>query len=189
MSFQAFVEPIAWQPDNGSAFASYTTAKQVISPQSTVQLPPNYLTLGKLLRVRVWGGISNIVTTPGTITFQVMLGSVVAWTSGAVQLNATAHVLLPFYLDLMLRVSAVGNSTSGKLRGGGSLTGIMFTLTAGQVDAPNTPPCLMVPATTPADGTGFDSTAALTLDFWAGFSISNAGNAIHVGNYLVEALN
>lgn len=188
-SLQAFIEPIAWQPAGGTLFNTYTTSKTVILPTALVQLPPNYLTLGKLLRIRVWGGISNIVTTPGTITFEVKIAGVVAWTSGAIQLNATPHTLLPFDLDILLRVNAVGSSTSANLMGGGKLTGLMFTKTAGQTDATNTEGTFSVPATTPTAGTGFDSTIANVLDFWTGFSISNAGNGIQVQNYLVEAIN
>ena len=44
---------------------------------------------------------------------------------------------------------------------------------------------LMAPNTAPAVGTGFDSTVANILDFWAGFSISNSGNNITVHQYKV----
>jgi hypothetical protein len=73
--------------------------------------------------------------------------------------------------------------------GGGILQGIHFTLTAGQTDAVNTAGAFAVPATAPAVGTGFDSTIANTMDFFVGFSISNAGNGVQVQQYIVEALN
>jgi len=46
-----------------------------------------------------------------------------------------------------------------------------------------------VPATAPAVGTGFDSTVANVLDFFAGFSISDAANTVKIEIFSVEALN
>jgi len=170
----------------GTAFNTFTTAKTVLPAGCLVTLEPNFWYVGRKAIVNVRGGLSNIVTTPGTITFQVMIGSIVVWTSGAVQLNATAHTLLPFWLRVDLTCRAVGATTTANLMGMGSLSGIMFTLTAAQVDAVNVPGMFPVPATAPAVGTGFDSTAAGTLDFWAGFSISNIGNSIQIQDYYVE---
>jgi hypothetical protein len=48
---------------------------------------------------------------------------------------------------------------------------------------------LQCPATAPAVGTGFDSTVANLLDFWAGFSISNAGNGVQIHQYVVSSDN
>ncbi len=172
----------------GTAFATYTTAKTVINPTELVTLPPNYLTIGSKYRVRVCGGLSNIVTTPGTVTFQIMMGTIVAWTSGAIQLNATAHTLLPFDLDVMLRVDSIGSGTAAKYLGMGKLMGVAFTRTAAQVDDANTPGEFATPATAPAVGTGFDSTIQNILDFWVGFSISNAGNCVQIYDYTIEQL-
>lgn len=142
-----------------------------------------------MVRVSAIGAISNIVTTPGTITFQSMLGANIAWSSGAIQLNATAHTTLPFWLEVMLTCQVEGNGTTAKLMGQGRLNGIMFTVTAAQTDAPNTPGGFMVPATAPAQGAGFDSTIANAMDFFAGFSISAAGNGIQIAQYAVQSLN
>lgn len=184
-----YVQPLAWARAVGTLFNTYTAAKTVINQTELVQLPPNYWTVGKCMRVTVRGALSNIVTTPGTCVFQVMMGTIVAWTSGNIQLNATAHVLLPFELVVDLRCDTIGTGTIAKLLGQGRLNGIHFTLTAAQVDAVNTPGSFMVPATAPAVGTGFDSTIANLLDFWVGFSISNVGNGVQVYQYMVEEMN
>ena len=189
MSLQTFQETLVSQQLAGTAFNTFTTAKTVIPPICLFQLPPNYLYIGKKFRTTVLGSISNIVTTPGTITFQINMGTVAAWSSGAIQLNATAHTTLPFRLVVEWTVRAIGNATSANIIGVGTVTGIMFTNTAGQTDSVNGIPSIVVPATAPAVGTGFDSTVAQTLDFFTGFSISNVGNQIQVQDYLVEALN
>lgn len=190
MPNQGFRQRIITQQASGTLLNTFTTAKSVLNSQAVAPLPAQFFSgAGVEMGIHVRGAISNIVTTPGTITFQVMLGSVIAWSSGAIQLNATAHTTLPFTLDLNLTCQVVGGSTTAKLLGIGVLTGVMFTKTAAQTDGANTETVITVPVTAPAQGTGFDSTAAQTLDFWAGFSISNAGNGIQIHQYSVDSEN
>lgn len=189
MGLQTWQETLTTQHAAGSSFGSFTAAKTVLNPQALTVLRAGFWVPGKRIRITVEGGIGSLVTTPGTVTFQVMNGAVIAWTSGAIQLNATAHTNLPFRLEINLTCRAEGNSANANLIGQGVLNGVMFTLTAGQTDAANTPGAFLVPATAPAVGTGFDSTTDQILDFFAGFSINNAANTIKVEQYTVEALN
>lgn len=189
MSLATYEETLVSQKIAGTLYNTYTTAKTVIPAQCLYQFPVNYFVEGKTFHITVIGGLSNIVTTPGTVTFSCMLGSVVVFTTGAIQLNATAHTLLPFWLEIYLTCRATGSSTSANLIGMGRLQGIAPTLTAGQVDEVNGGGVFSVPATAPAVGTGFDSSATQVLDFFAGFSISNAGNGVQVHQYVVESLN
>ena len=189
MSLQTFQETLVAQDSAGTLFNTYTTAKTVIPATSLVTLPANYFKVGKTLRLTVAGGISTLVTTPGTIVMQVKIGSVIAFTTGNIQLNATAHTTLPFWLEVLLTCRSTGASTSATTMGMGRLQGIMPTLTAAQVDAVNTGGIFSAPATAPAVGTGFDSTIANIVDFWTGFSISDAANGIQVQQYLLETLN
>lgn len=186
------------QQASGTLFNTYTTAKSVLNPQSLFDLWRNFFAIGTRLRVTVHMGISNIVTTPGTMAFQIQVGGVTAWTSGNVQLNATAHTTLPARLTVDLVCQSVGSGTSAKLLGFGTLWGTMFTKTIaatdnwGRVSAADnavSDVTYMVPQTAPAQGTGFDSTIANTLDFFVAFSISNAGNGVQVHMYDVEGLN
>jgi hypothetical protein len=192
MPSQGWNQTLVTQRTAGTLFNTYTTAKTVINQQDLVGFYANYFQLGAKLRVTAHMAVSSLVTTPGTITFQVMLGSVIAWTSGAIQLNATAHVLLPAKLVVDLTCQLTNRSVGGavaKLMGQGVLTGVMFTKTAAQIDGVNTETVINVPVTAPALGTAFDSTIAQTLDFWVGFSISDAANGVKVVQYDVEALN
>lgn len=192
MPDQRWSQMVASQSAAGATYASYTTAKTVINQQDLFDLYRGFFIPGRKIRVTVNMSISNIVTTPGTVTFQVMLGTIVVWSSGAVQLNATAHTLLPAKLVVDLSCQLVNTTVGGviaKLMGVGILTGVMFTKTAGQTDGANSETVMMVPVTSPALGTAFDSTLAQTLDFWTGFSISNAGNGIRVDQYDVEISN
>lgn len=192
MPQQAWNQAVVTQEAAGTLFNTYTTAKTVINQSNLLSLYPNFFKIGQKLRVTICGALSNIVTTPGTCVFQVMLGSIVVWTSGNIQLNATAHTTLPFKLTVDLTCQLANTGVGGaiaKLMGLGVLTGVMFTLTAAQTDAANVPGAFMVPATAPALGTAFDSTISQILDFWVGFSISNSGNGVRVDQYDVEILN
>lgn len=185
MSLQTWGELLVCQKEAGTSFGTYTTAKTVINPEDLFTFPAGFFTVKKELSIKVRGGIGTLVTTPGTITFQVMIGSVIAFTTGAIQLNATAHTNIPFSLDIDLTCRADGSGTSANLMGQGVLGGIMFTITAAQIDAVNDPGMFMVPATAPGVGTGFDSTISNILDFFVGFSISNAANTVKIEQYKV----
>jgi len=192
MPTQGWNQTFKTQRTAGVLFNTYTTAKTVINQQDLYGLYANYFELGSAFRITALFGLSNIVTTPGTVTFQIMLGSVVAWSSGAIQLNATAHTLAPCKLVVDLTCQLTNTTVGGavaKVMGQGVLTGNPFTKTAAQVDGVNSETVIMVPTTAPALGTAFDSTVSQILDFWVGFSISNSGNGIQMAQYTVEALN
>lgn len=195
---QTFIETLMNIGVAGTLLNTYTTAVSVIPAQALYTLPPNYLQIGKSFRVTVLGGLSNIVTTPGTTTMQINMGSIAAFSTGAIQLNATAHVVLPFRLEAYLTMRSVGTGTTATFMGQGVLTGVHFTVTIaatdawGRVsaaDAAVSHVVLNVPVAAPAVGAGFNSTIANILDFFLGFSISNVGNGVQVQQYFVEALN
>ena len=79
----------------GTLFASYTTAKTVLNADSLVTLPANWWYIGRMVRMSVSGGISNRVTGPDTTTFEFHMGSIAAFSSGAMNLTTTAHTTIP----------------------------------------------------------------------------------------------
>ena len=189
MPNQTWMQNVVSQRAAGTLYDAFTTAKTVINQQDLYPFYPNYWQTGMRMRVRAAMAISNIVTTPGTITFQIMFGSIVVWSSGAIQLNATAHTLLPALLEVELVCQRANTGAAGvvaKFMGVGRLTGVMFTKTAAQTDGANTETSIVVPVTAPALGTAFDGTISQNLDFWAGFSISNGANEIQMADYSVD---
>ena len=186
---QAWQQTLVTQQAAGTLFNTYTAAKTVINPQALLTLPAGFFNIGKMLRIFVAGAISNIVTTPGLMNFQVKIGAAIVFDTGNIQLNATAHTLLPFWLDLVLTCRAIGNGTNANLMGIGSCSGIMFTRTAAQIDDVQGCQTILVPQTAPAVGAGFDSTIANIVDFWCGFTINNAGNGVQIQQYKVVDLN
>jgi hypothetical protein len=187
-----FVNTVAWQKASGTLFNTYTTATRVIRDESIWSVSPNYMVPGRTLRARIFGGLSNIVTTPGLMNFQLRMGPVAtpiaAFDSGNFQLNATAHTTLPFFTDIIICSQVEGITTTAKWIGICDVSGIMFTRTAGQTDDAQGVQELIGPATAPAQGTGYDSTINNFCDLAAGFTISNAGNGIQIHKYTLEVL-
>ena len=184
-----FPRTVASQKAVGTLFNSYTTAKTVINAQALYTFQPNELELGQYIRVTANLAISNIVTSQRTFTFQVMMGAIVVWTSGAITTTTTAHTLIPAKLVVDLRLDSVGPGTTAKFLGMGQLSGQMWVVSGATADIVSTHPTLMVPFTAPAVGTGFDSTIPNSFDFFVGLSANEATTGVQVWEYLVEVLN
>jgi hypothetical protein len=172
----------------GTLFNTYTTAKSVLNVTELYTIPANFLQVGAKLRIKAWGGLSNIVTTPGTVTFQIMMGAIAVWTSGAIQMTTTANTLTPFRLETTIRLDSAGAGTAAKFIGEGFLSALNLSIGSG-ANPTVTDTAIVVPVGAPAVGTGFDSTISDILDFWVGFSISNAGNGVQIYDYTAELLN
>lgn len=188
MSLQSWQETLVALNAAGTALNTFTTAVTILPGQALITLPANYFQVGRALRITAAGSLSNIVTTPGTVHFQVKLGSVVAFTTGNLQLSTDAHTTLPFWLQVLLTCRAVGASTSANLMGQGVIFSQCLARTA-VADDTYSMATLLAPATAPAVGTGFDSTAANELNLFCGFSISDVGNQVQLQQYVVESLN
>lgn len=200
MPAQVWTQAVAAQEAAGTLFNTFTTAKTVINQSQLIDYARNYWKIGQKMRVTANMSISNVVTTPGTMVFQVMFGSIIVWSSGNIQLNATAHTTLPARLVVDLTLQLANTTVGGaiaKFMGVGMLNGVMFTRTIaatdnwGRVsaaDASVSDVTMLVPVTAPALGTAFDGTIAQTQDFFVGFSSSAAGNGVRMDQYEVELL-
>ena len=148
-------------------------------------LPAGVLQIGSVLRVTAKGRISNIVTTPGTLTLDVRFGSVIVFNGGAMQLNAVAKTNVSWIFDAMLTVRAIGSGTTANLLGIGQWTS--ESVVGSPLPSVGGSGTLLCPASAPAVGTGFDSTAAQLVDLFAAFSLT--GNSIACHEYGLELMN
>lgn len=196
MSLQTWEETLVSQYVDSPLQTTFTTAKSIFGVDGTDQsahckytLPANFWVPGKTMSVNLRGDMSNIVTSPGTVTFQFMLGAVIAWTSGAINFSTTAHTTLPFWLDIDLTCQVGGAGTQAKLMGQGQIQSQCISNTAAADSVASSLPSLLLPNTTPAQGTGFDATAAQKVDIFVGFSVSNAGNGVRSRQYRLRAMN
>lgn len=179
MSLQTWNEMLISAQVDGTAVTS-TPAASLLPAAAKFTLPANFFSVGKVLRLNATGRISNIVTTPGTLTLDVRLGSTVVFNGGAVQLNTTAKTNVGWRVIALLTCRAIG--TAGNLLGQADFTSESVTGSAAGVanDA-------MLPASAPAVGTNFDTTLAQIVDMFATFSLT--GNSIQLHQYTLEAMN
>jgi hypothetical protein len=187
MSAQTWQETLMSSTSQGALFNAFTTAKTVLPPGCLVSLPPNWWYVGRMVRVTVHIGVSNN-TSAQTMNFAVNMGAVAAATSGNFNLTTTAHTTIPAMLTCLMTCMTVGTSTNAALKCVWMAEGTMFANQASVADNGAGAGWAMS-AAIPANGTGFDSTAAQTLDFFAGISTNTTSVGLQVNQYIVESLN
>ena len=192
MSLQSWQETLVAAQGDGTALASSTTATSILPTAAQYTLPANYFSaIGKMIRITAAGRVSTVVTTPGTLTLDIRLGTlaspIVVFNGGAMNLNTTAQTNATWQFQAILTARALGSGTSANLLGTAwfssrAIIGSAAVAAGGDnID--------LLPDTAPAVGTGFDSTITNVLDFFAKWSVSNAANSIQVHQYFVESLN
>lgn len=162
---------------DGTALTASTTPTSILPANGKYTFVANEFQVGSVLRLKAHGRVSNIITTPGTLTLAVMGQSIITASSGAMALNIVAKTNVPWTLEWVLECRSTGSGTSATFMHQGmwaseSVIG-SATPAAGGV------PAHMLPNAAPAVGTGWDSSAAFTLDLFATWSLNNA-NSIQV---------
>jgi hypothetical protein len=170
----------------GTTATSLLGAATNVSAQARYTYATNQFYIGKTLRLSGVCRTSNIVTTPGTLTLDVRMGTTVIFNGGAMQLSTTAHTNLPLFFQILLTCRAVGPGTLTTFMGQGFAVSQCLSLTA-VADSTTTPATLLMPNTTPTVGTGIDNTASQAVDMFATFSLT--GNQTTLTTYVLEDLN
>ncbi len=172
---------------DGAALTNSTAPTSLLPGQAKYTLPANFLAIGSKLKFHATGRISTLTAAPGTLTLDIRFGSVIVATSPAFALNVTAQTNDTWVLDWQLSCRAIGGSTTANFMH----TGMWTTVAAigGIAAATGGTGSLLIPATAPAVGTGFDSTAAQQIDFFGTWSIADAANSIQVHQYEIISPN
>jgi hypothetical protein len=167
---------------DGTALTNTVTATSIIPAAAKFTLPANFLShIGRKLRVVANGRISTVVTTPGTLTFDIRLGAVTAAASSAMALSATAKTNVSWYLEWDLTVRAIGTTANLMHVGRWTSEAAGATTVAGEAKS------ILIPTSAPAVGANFDSTAAQQVDLRATWSVANAANSITLHQYELMA--
>ena len=180
---------LANQTATGTMVDTFTTAVTVTTAVAKKTLPGGFWYVGRVIRISALFAWKNVITAQPTFTFQVMLGptsNIIVWSSGAVTTTTSAHASLPAELIVWLKCVTVGTGTSATLQGIGKLTGQHFVVSGATADSVLTHSTLMLPLTTPAPGTGFNSTIDNILDLFVACQTSDANNGVQLFNYIVE---
>lgn len=185
MSLQSWQETLINSIVDGPTLTA-AAAASAIPTAAKITLPPGFWVIGRQLRITAHGRISCAVTTPGTARFDVRVGGVIAFDSLALNLNVVAKTNVGFALDLLLTCRAQGNGTSANLIGQGTFQS--EAVIGSPLPAVGGSGLVLLPVgSAPAVGTGFDSTAAQTLDLF--FTQTVATGSLTVHQYKVESLN
>lgn len=165
---------------------SNTTTETIVCPDFNI--PAYYLAPGRVLRITAAGLVSNVVTTPGTLTIRVRWGGVagtVLLASGAMALDTTARTSYPWWLQCVMICRTAG------------ATGTMMSF--GRLDTPDTVaataanllPQLMTSAGSPAANAAvtIDTTAAKLLSVTGQFSVATSPTNLTCQVRLLEVLN
>jgi len=92
-----------------------TVTETIICPDFTFAAGDNRIYQGAAFNLRAWFDVSNVVTTPGTLTLRLRWGGVagtVLASTGAVTLSSTARSNYAGSIDLDLIVRSIGSAGS-----------------------------------------------------------------------------
>lgn len=155
-------------------------AASCIPVASRLVLPNNYWTVGKQWRVKLAGRISCAVTTPGTAQFDLRTGpagTIVAFNSGALNLNVAGKTTVPFRFDLDIVCRSVGNAALTQLFGIGRF--VSEAVVGSALPSAGGNASLLCPVGAPVVGTGFDNTAANAVDLFFTQTVATGSMTVH----------
>lgn len=183
---QGYCGPLGTAQTDGSALANSSTATSLLAGQAKPTMGAGFIdVVGKAFRVKAFGRISTLATTPGTLTLDLRFGSVVVANSGAFVLSTTAKTNVSWQLEWDLIARSVGSGTAATLMHLGRFT----SEAAGATTVAGEAKCILLPVSAPAVGTGFDSTAAQQIDLFGTWQTANASNSITCHGIYYESLN
>lgn len=150
--------------------------------------PPNSIAIGTMLRIKAMGRVSSVVTTPGTMRFDIRLGGTVCFDTGAYALRTTAATTVPWWLEIILTCRAVGSGTSANFFGFGQLQA--ENLIGGVAASAGSNSSIISASASggdaaPAVGGGFDSTISNTFDMFFTQTVATGSMTVH--NFLMES--
>lgn len=183
MSLQGWQETLISASVDGTA-AQSAGAVSILAPAARFTLPANYMQVGKTLRARITGRMSN--SSGATLNLKINLGTVaspIVAFDGAANALTSAKANVTFNLECLMTCRAIGSATVANCITVGKLITESVGLTAGIASAQN------LPLTSPAVGSGFDSTITNVFDLTATWGASIASNSIQVHQFVLEALN
>lgn len=169
---------IAYSYTDGPTLSAAAAASCVPTYVPTT-LPAGYFQIGRMLRLRMAGRLSCVVTTPGTFRIDMRVGGVVAFDTLAIPLNIVAQTTVPWHLDVLMTCRAVGSGTSAQLLSQGVVASTAFLNVPAVATGPWSGVITVPYNVAPVVGTGFNSQAAATLDFFHTQTVATGQFILH----------
>lgn len=177
MPAQSYRSLIARADIDGTAVTA-TAEGSLLPGHAKVILPATLFdTIGKRFVLHAHGRISNIVTTPGTVTLRLKFGAVIVAASAALQLNAVAKTNVFWLLKWDLFLKTIGNGVLSTLMHNGDWHS--ESVVGSPLPAAGGAGALALQPAAPVVGTGFDGTNPGALDLTAQFSLTGNSIALH----------
>lgn len=186
-----FRERVLSTGEDGSALTNTTSPTSLLPAGRKFTLPSYFFDkVGKTLLVRAAGRISTVVTSPGTLKLDLRLGAVTVFSSGLMTLNTAAKTNSGWFYEAELVCRSIGTGTSATLLGMGTWKSHAVIASADAASGgagthilPFNPSPFSNP---PAVGSGFDSTAAQTIDFFGTWGTASASNSITLHQFAID---
>jgi hypothetical protein len=187
MSFNTWRENLVDIGEDGPAVSNSTVPTNLLPSGRSPVLPSSYFNAtGVSLIIRAQGRISTLVTTPGTLTFDVRFGTVSVLTGPAFALNTVAKTNVPWELYIKLVCRAIGTSAATVLGMGYWRSEAVVGSPLPAVGGAGT---LMIPSGAPAVGAGFNSEDAQQVTLRAAWSVASPSNSITMHTCEIEMPN
>lgn len=181
-----YVSPLRVDVADGAQHAASTT-ETIICPNFSFAANDPRLYQGAAFRITCGFDVSNVVTTPGTITFLIRWGGVsgtILAQTGAIQMDTTARANYSGRLVAEIVWRSIGSSGSAFCQG------IVFLNNVADAAAASPQYFTMgsAGANVPAVVSSLDTTAAKDLAVSADFSVNTAGTQITNHIRILEAI-
>jgi len=182
---------ISAQSDGPQLLNSVTQAS-ILPAQAQYTLPANKLSyIGQQLKLTAQGKISCVVTTPGTLIFQVLFGAAAVHNNAAaaMNLNIVAKTDVTWWLEILMTVRSM--TFSGTAATATLMTHHQWTSEAvvgSPLPSAGGAGTLLIPASGAVVSPTFDPTASQKVDLQAKFSVATATTALTVQQYKLEML-
>lgn len=157
---------------DGGALTASITATSLLPAQAKPIYTAQTARQGLVYLLFAAGRITNVVTTPGTLTLDVRFGSIIVANGGAMSLNVVAKTNVPWYLFWMLTCRAIG--TTGNFMHQGTWTS--ESVIGSPLPTAGGAGTHLLPNAAPAVGSNVDLGANQTVDLFGTWSISNANS-------------
>ncbi len=177
---------------DGPQLLNTVTQASILPAQAQYTLPANYFKyVGQMLKITAQGRISCVVTTPGTVLYQVLFGATAVYNNGAaaMNLNVVAKTDVAWWLEILMTVrtmSFTGTAATATLMCQGQWSS--EAVVGSPLPSAGSSGTLFIPASAPAVSPTFDPTASQKIDLQAKFSVATATTAMTLHQYKVESL-
>jgi hypothetical protein len=181
-----YVSPLRVDVADGAQHAASTT-ETIICPNFSFAANDSRLYQGASFRLTLGFDVSNVVTTPGTITFAIrwggVAGTILAQTS-AIQMDTTARANFSGLMEAWIVWRSIGSAGSAFTQGVVFLNNVADAAAA----APQYFTMGSAGANVPAVVGSLDTTTAKDLAVSADFSVATAGTQITNHIRILEAI-